>query len=93
MRDHLASLLSDLSDSAMLNCRNSKEYQECQSCYEQAFANFGAAMSGEQWKLYLEYEALINKVHDTESKFSYEAIFLQGVDVGLMLAANKEAMK
>ena len=60
--------------------------------YQRILKELQSTFTKKQEELYFELESASNAIDSTEADYGHEAIFLRGVEVGLMLAGYDQGV-
>ena len=86
MRNELAGVLSDVKDGTVPVCAQDEGYQEATNKLRDIRLKLGEAIPTNCRSLLSELESAFSHVNSIEAYYGDEAVFLYGVDTGLMLA-------
>ena len=83
MYEHIANLLSEVSDIVMPLCHKSPKYQEVSRELSTIADKLKEILPEEHFMLFLDYDSASNHIGSVEDDYKYAAIFLYGLNVGL----------
>ena len=94
MLGYLPLLFADIGNSVIPSCHESEEFMKAFLESQKTLKELQNTFTEKQYKLFSEHETAANYCTSIETDYGNEAIFLRGVEVGLMLAGyGKDVMK